>query len=57
MTRETIEASCLVGTRDQLVEKLRALDEAGLNQVMNLPSFDARYDVLERVAKDIIPNV
>ncbi len=57
VTRETIEASCLVGTRNELIEKLRALDEAGLDQVMSLPSFDARYDVLARVARDIIPHV
>lgn len=57
VTKATIEASCLVGTKDELIEKLRALDDAGLNQVMILPAFDPRYEVLERVAKDIIPFV
>jgi len=25
--------------------------------VMILPNFDTRYDVIERVGKDIIPNI
>ena len=56
-TADLINATCLVGTKDELIEKLRALDEAGLNQVMNLPSFDPRFEVLETIAKEIIPYV
>ena len=33
------------------------MEAAGLNQVMILPNFDTRFDVLERVARDILPNV
>ncbi len=57
VTRETIEASCLVGTQDMILHKLNELENGGLNQVMILPSFDPRYEVIERVAKDIIPNL
>lgn len=57
LTAELIQATCLVGTQDELIEKLRALDEAGLNQVMNLPSFDPRFDVLNDIAEKIIPYV
>lgn len=57
VTPATLEASCLIGTKDQLIEKLRALNDAGLDQVMILPAFDPKYEVLERVAKDIIPNI
>jgi alkanesulfonate monooxygenase SsuD/methylene tetrahydromethanopterin reductase-like flavin-dependent oxidoreductase (luciferase family) len=57
VTSETIEASCLVGTQDTILHKLNELENGGLNQVMILPSFDPRYEVIERVAKDIIPNV
>jgi hypothetical protein len=46
-----------VGTQEELVEKLQALDEAGLNQIINLPSFDPRFEVLESVADKIIPFV
>ncbi|MBW2279206.1 MAG: LLM class flavin-dependent oxidoreductase [Deltaproteobacteria bacterium] len=57
VTRELIEASCLVGTAEQVVERLQSLDAAGLDQVMILPPFDPRYEVLERVARDVLPHV
>ena len=57
LTKELLQATCLIGTQDELIEKLSGLAEAGLNQVVNLPSFDPRFEVLERVAKDIIPFV
>ena len=55
VTRELIEATCLVGTRDQLLDRLAALDDAGLDQVMILPAFDPRYEVLERVGAELLP--
>ncbi|MFN3235592.1 MAG: LLM class flavin-dependent oxidoreductase [Pseudomonadales bacterium] len=54
---DTISASCLVGTKDQLIDQLNALAENGLDQVMLLPPFDPRYDVINRVAQDILPNI
>jgi alkanesulfonate monooxygenase SsuD/methylene tetrahydromethanopterin reductase-like flavin-dependent oxidoreductase (luciferase family) len=57
VTRELIEASCLVGTADQVVEGLKALSAAGLDQVMILPAFEPRYEVLERVARDVLPGL
>ena len=57
MTKELLQATCLIGTQEELIEKLRALNEAGLNQVMNLPSFDPRFEVLETIAEKIIPFV
>jgi alkanesulfonate monooxygenase SsuD/methylene tetrahydromethanopterin reductase-like flavin-dependent oxidoreductase (luciferase family) len=57
VTRELIEATCLVGSADDLCARLRALEAAGLNQVMILPPFEPRYDVLERVARDLIPRL
>ena len=57
LTPEVLAAANMIGTRDDLIERLRALAAAGLNQVMILPNFDTRFDVLERVAQDILPNV
>jgi len=57
VTRELIEATCLVGTADQLVERLLALEAAGLDQVMILPSFEPRYEVLERVGNEVLSQV
>ena len=57
LTAEVLQASAMIGTQDQLLERLHGLAEAGLHQTMILPNFDTRFDVLERVAKDIVPNV
>ncbi len=42
---------------DQLLDRLGDLAGAGLDQVMILPNFDTRYDVLERVGRDIVGQV
>ena len=57
LTPEVLTASSMIGTKEQLIEQLRGMEAAGLNQVMILPNFDTRFDVLERVARDILPNV
>ena len=57
LTQALIEASCLVGTAEQVLEKLQALGEAGLQQMMIIPSLEPRYDVLEQVATEILPHL
>lgn len=57
VTREIIEATCLVGTADDIAGRLAALAAAGLDQVMILPAFEPRYEVLERVAADVLPRL
>ena len=57
LSAELIEATCLVGTPDAVAERLHALGEAGLDQVMILPAFEPRYEVLERVARDLGPRL
>jgi 5,10-methylenetetrahydromethanopterin reductase len=57
LTKELIQATCLIGTQEELIEKLRALEEAGLDQVMNLPSFDPRFEVLESIGERVLPFV
>jgi alkanesulfonate monooxygenase SsuD/methylene tetrahydromethanopterin reductase-like flavin-dependent oxidoreductase (luciferase family) len=57
LTPEVLSASSMIGSKEQLVEQIHALQAAGLDQIMILPNFDTRFDVLERVARDIVPNV
>lgn len=57
LTKDLIEMTCLVGTRDQLVERIRALDDSGLDQIMILPPFDPRFEILETVGTEILPYV
>ncbi len=57
VTGDLIESTCLVGTAEDLVESLLAFEAAGLDQVMILPAFEPRYDVLRRVAEDVLPHL
>ena len=57
LTPEVLVSSSMIGTREDLLERLHNLSDSGLKQVMILPNFDTRYDVIERVAKEIIPNL
>jgi len=57
LTPKLLDSTCLIGTQDQLLEKLNALAAAGLRQVMTLPNLSSRYESLERIARDIIPYV
>jgi len=57
VTKALIEQSCLVGTRDDLIDKLQALDAAGLDQIMILPPFEPRFEILEQVGTEVLPHV
>ena len=57
LTPEVLQASCLIGTRDELITQLAGLHASGLDQVMILPNFDTRYDVLERVGRDLVGHI
>ncbi|MCB1644455.1 MAG: LLM class flavin-dependent oxidoreductase [Pseudomonadales bacterium] len=54
LTPTIMQSSCMIGTRDELLDRVRGLEAAGLNQIMLLPPFDPRFEVIERVASDII---
>ena len=47
----------MIGTRDELLQRLRDLEAAGLNQVMVLPGFDARRNVLATIASELLPEL
>ena len=57
LTPEVLATGAMVGTRDQLIERLSAMHEAGLGQVVILPNFDTRFDVLESVAENLIGHI
>ena len=57
LTPEVLKASALIGTKDDLIEQLSSLSEAGLDQVMVLPNFDTRFNSIERLAEDVLGNV
>ena len=47
----------MIGTADGAGGPPRALGQAGLDQVMILPPFDPRYEVLEQVAAEVVPGL
>ncbi|HSG90645.1 MAG TPA: LLM class flavin-dependent oxidoreductase [Pseudomonadales bacterium] len=55
VTPTLIENSCLVGTREAILERLHDYADAGLDELMILPAFAPRYDVIERVGRDLLP--
>ncbi len=56
LTRALIDQSCLVGTTGELIERLGALHDEGLDEVMVLPPLEPRYDVLRSIGEQIIPT-
>lgn len=54
LTRDLIEATCLVGTPEQLRDRVGQLEADGLDQIMILPPFDPRYEVIEAAAEVLI---
>ncbi len=57
VTPELLSSTCLIGEADDLVERLNLLADAGLNQVMILPPFEPRFDVLRSVGEELIPRL
>jgi 5,10-methylenetetrahydromethanopterin reductase len=55
VTKELIEASCMVGTGEDLARRLSDLGRAGLTQVMLLPPLAPRDDILRDVAREVMP--
>ncbi|MDA0339828.1 MAG: LLM class flavin-dependent oxidoreductase [Proteobacteria bacterium] len=55
VTAKMIQNSSLVGTIDHVLECLYEYEKAGLDEVIILPSFAPRHDVIERVGGEIIP--
>lgn len=55
LTPDVINATCLVGTAPQLVDRLRELEDAGLTQVMLLPPLAAKEQVISDVAAKVMP--
>ncbi len=55
VTKELIEASCMVGEAADLADRLHEMRAAGLDQVMLLPPLAAKESVLRDVAAQVMP--
>lgn len=57
LTPEVIRSTCMVGTPEELRAQVRALADAGLKQLMLLPSLAAQYRVIEDFAREVIAKL
>ena len=57
LTRELMTSTCLIGTAAELVDRLGALAEAGLDEITLLPPLEPRYEVIEQVAADVLARL
>jgi 5,10-methylenetetrahydromethanopterin reductase len=55
VTKELIEATCLVGTAIEVAERMRGLEAAGLSQIMLLPPLASKEQVLKDIATKVLP--
>ena len=57
LTPDLIRASCLIGTPEELVEQVRALETQGLRQIMLYPPLNRQYRVIEDFADAVMSRL
>ena len=57
LTADLIRASCLAGTPEELVERVRALEAQGLTQIMLYPPLNRQYRVIEDFAAKVMSRL
>ncbi len=55
LTPDLIENFCLVGTLEEICARLEEYEMAGLDEIIILPAFAPRFDVIERLGADLLP--
>jgi alkanesulfonate monooxygenase SsuD/methylene tetrahydromethanopterin reductase-like flavin-dependent oxidoreductase (luciferase family) len=57
VTAETIRATTLIGPRERMIEQLKALEGAGLDQIILNPPMDGFAEYVDDFAKEIIQRM
>ena len=57
VTPETIRACTIVGTREEVIEQLKALESAGLTQVFINPPMEGFADCVEEISREVIERM
>jgi alkanesulfonate monooxygenase SsuD/methylene tetrahydromethanopterin reductase-like flavin-dependent oxidoreductase (luciferase family) len=57
VTPETIRYCAIAGPREEVVERIRALEKAGLSQIFLNPPMDGFADCIEEIAREVIERV
>jgi alkanesulfonate monooxygenase SsuD/methylene tetrahydromethanopterin reductase-like flavin-dependent oxidoreductase (luciferase family) len=54
---DLIRATCIVGTADELIEQIRALEQQGLTELMFATGLDAKWQVAEAFARQVMDRL
>jgi len=57
ITPETIRFSTVIGSREEVLERVKALERAGLSQIMLNPPMDGFTDSIEEVSREVIERL
>jgi alkanesulfonate monooxygenase SsuD/methylene tetrahydromethanopterin reductase-like flavin-dependent oxidoreductase (luciferase family) len=57
LTPELIEATCLAGPPERVVERVRELERQGLSQIMLYPPLNRQYRVIEDFADRVMARL
>ena len=57
LTRELIEATCLAGVPERIVERVKELEGQGLRQLMLYPPLNRQYRVVEDFADRVMARL
>ncbi len=57
VTPETIRATTIVGGKEEVVERLRSMERAGLSQVFINPPMDGYNDCIDDISRDVIARM
>jgi alkanesulfonate monooxygenase SsuD/methylene tetrahydromethanopterin reductase-like flavin-dependent oxidoreductase (luciferase family) len=57
VTADLVQAACLAGTPEELVEQVRALDKQGLRQIMLYPPLNRQYRIIEDFAERVMARL
>jgi alkanesulfonate monooxygenase SsuD/methylene tetrahydromethanopterin reductase-like flavin-dependent oxidoreductase (luciferase family) len=52
-----VEAICLAGTPEEVIERVRALEKQGLRQIMLYPPLNRQYRVIEDFADTVMSRL
>jgi len=57
VTPATIRATTIVGTREEVAERLRALERAGVNQIVLNPPMEGFEEYVEEISRELVGRI
>ena len=57
VTEDLLRQSCIVGRPDEIVGRIKELEEAGLDEILMLPSPETQVRFAQQLATEILPRL